>query len=121
MTDPRVQLVAAGYDAMVDTWESWAASIQDDPRHDWCADLTARLRPGARVLELGCGGGTRETQELAASFAVTGIDLSERQLARARERVPTGDFRRDDFTTIDFDPGLLRGGRLVLRVQPRPP
>jgi cyclopropane fatty-acyl-phospholipid synthase-like methyltransferase len=107
MTDPRTQLVAAGYDAMIDTWESWAARIQDDPRHDWCADLAARLRPRARVLELGCGGGTRETQELAAQFAVTGIDLSEHQLERARKRVPTGDFRREDFTTIEFAPGLF--------------
>jgi SAM-dependent methyltransferase len=103
--DPRAQLVAAGYDAMIDTWESWAASIQDDPRHEWCADLTARLRPGACILELGCGGGTRETRELAGRFDVTGIDLSERQLARARKRVPAGDFRCDDFTTIDFEPG----------------
>ena len=59
MTDPRTALVAAGYDAMVDTWEQWAGSIADDPRHEWCADLSGRLRPRARVLELGCGGGTR--------------------------------------------------------------
>jgi cyclopropane fatty-acyl-phospholipid synthase-like methyltransferase len=104
MSDPRTELVGAGYDAMIDSWESWAGSIQDDPRHEWSAELTARLRPGARVLELGCGGGTRETQELAASFQLTGIDLSERQLARARKRVPTGDFRREDFTTIELEP-----------------
>jgi SAM-dependent methyltransferase len=104
MTDPRTQLVGAGYDAMVDTWESWAASIEADPRHEWCADLTSRLQPGARVLELGCGGGTRETRELAAQFELTGVDLSERQLARARRRVPSGDFKRDDFTTIEFAP-----------------
>ncbi len=107
MIDPRAELVAAGYDAMVDRWESWAGSIRDDPRHDWCAELTARLQPGARVLELGCGGGTRETHELSANFDLTGIDLSERQLARARKRVPTGDFRRADFTTVDFDPAAF--------------
>ena len=104
MSDPRTKVVGTGYDAMIDTWESWAASIHDDPRRNWCADLIARLRPGARVLDLGCGGGTGETQELAADFAVTGIDLSERQLERARIRVPTAEFRRCDFTTVDFEP-----------------
>ena len=105
MTDPRTQLVGAGYDAMVDTWESWAGSIEDDPRHEWTADLIGRLDPGARVLELGCGGGTRETGELAARFALTGIDLSERQLERARGRVPQADFRRGDFTALELEPG----------------
>ncbi len=104
MSDPRTELVGAGYDAMIDRWESWAGSIHDDPRHEWSAELTARLRPGARVLELGCGGGTRETRELAATFQLTGIDISERQLARARERAPRGDFRRDDFTAVEFGP-----------------
>ena len=32
MTDPRRQLVGAGYDAMIDTWEGWVAQIEDDPR-----------------------------------------------------------------------------------------
>ncbi len=105
MSDPRTALVGAGYDAMIDTWESWAGSIEDDPRHEWCADLAVRLDPGARVLELGCGGGTHETQVLAVDFDLTGVDLSERQLERARKRVPAGDFRRGDFTTITFEPG----------------
>jgi cyclopropane fatty-acyl-phospholipid synthase-like methyltransferase len=107
MTDPRTTLVGAGYDAMIDTWESWAASIQDDPRDNWCADLIARLSPGARVLELGCGGGTRETQALAAAFNVTGIDLSARQLERARSRIPTAEFQLGDFTMIELEPSSL--------------
>ena len=105
MSDPRTRLVADGYDAMIDTWESWAQQITDDPRHAWAADLGARLEPGARLLELGCGGGTRETRELAARFALTGVDLSRRQLERARERVPEGHFIEADITALEFDPG----------------
>ena len=104
MTDPRTELVGAGYDAMIDTWESWSAQITDDTRHEWAADLASRLAPGARVLELGCGGGTRETRELAARFQLTGVDLSERQLERARERVPGATFVHGDLTSIDFEP-----------------
>jgi len=103
MTDPRTALVGRGYDAMVDTWESWSAQIVDDPRHEWAADLASRLDDGARVLELGCGGGTRETRELAARFRLTGVDLSERQLERARERVPGAAFVHGDLTTVEFD------------------
>ena len=104
MSDPRTQLVGAGYDAMVDTWESWSRQIQDDPRHAWASDLAARLSRGARVLELGCGGGTRETRELASRFELTGVDVSERQLERAQERVPEARFLRADFTAVEFDP-----------------
>lgn len=104
MTDPRTRLVGEGYDARVDTWESWVVRIEDDPRHEWAALLSSRLAPGARVLELGCGGGTRETQELAASFEVTGVDLSERQLERARSRAPGARFVHADLTSVEFEP-----------------
>ena len=104
MSDPRTALVGAGYDARVDTWEAWSTHVADDPRHEWAADLGKRLAPGARVLELGCGNGTRETRELAERFTLTGVDLSEKQLERARERVPNATFVRDDLTTIDFPP-----------------
>ena len=58
MSDPRTKLVGAGYDAMVDTWETWSAQISDDPRAEWLDKLTALLPAGGSVLELGCGGGT---------------------------------------------------------------
>jgi ubiquinone/menaquinone biosynthesis C-methylase UbiE len=103
MSDPRTQLVAHGYDAMIDNWEAWVAQIEDDPRQEWTADLVARLPAGARVLELGCGGGTQETALLAQRFQLTGLDLSARQLERARERVPGASFVQGDLTELDFD------------------
>jgi cyclopropane fatty-acyl-phospholipid synthase-like methyltransferase len=104
MTDPRTRRVAEGYDAMIDTWETWSARIEDDPRRDWTADLVARLPLEARVLELGCGGGTGETAALAERFALTGVDLSERQLERARTRVPAATFVHGDLTSVEFAP-----------------
>ena len=102
MTDPRTALVAAGYDAMIDTWEAWKAAIEDDPRAEWCGELLDRLPEGARVVELGCGGGTAETRALASRFRLTGVDLSEAQLARARERVPAAEYIHADLTTVEF-------------------
>ena len=92
---------------MVDTWESWKAQITDDPRAEWCDELLARLPEGARVVELGCGGGTPETQLLAERFRLTGVDLSEAQLTRARERVPEADFVRADFTELELEAGSV--------------
>jgi cyclopropane fatty-acyl-phospholipid synthase-like methyltransferase len=103
VSDRRTQLVADGYDAMADTWEKWKARIEDDPRADWRDDLIARLAPGARVVELGCGGGTAETMVLARRFRLTGVDLSVEQLRRARERVPEADFVHADLTEIEFE------------------
>lgn len=102
MTDPRTALVAAGYDAMIDTWEAWKAAIEDDPRAEWCGELLDRLPEGARVVELGCGGGTAETRALASRFRLTGVDLSDAQLARARERVPAAEYLHADLTTVEF-------------------
>jgi SAM-dependent methyltransferase len=107
VSDPRSVLVAAGYDAMADTWEAWKAQITDDPRDEWCNELISRLAPGSRVVELGCGGGTSETRLLAERFVLTGVDLSEEQLRRARERVPDASFLHADFTELELDSGSV--------------
>ena len=107
MSDRRTNLVAAGYDAMADKWEDWSARVTDDPRHEWLEELLAVLPAEARVVELGCGNGTRETRELAAHTRLTGVDLSEEQLRRARERVPATEFVHGDLTTIEFDADSL--------------
>ena len=109
MTDPRRQLVGAGYDAMVDTWEEWVAQIEDDPRAEWCNEFVARLPKGGRVVELGCGGGTAETKLLAERFHLTGIDLSAAQVSRARTRVHEAEFLQADFVEVEFEPGSIDG------------
>jgi cyclopropane fatty-acyl-phospholipid synthase-like methyltransferase len=92
---------------MIDTWESWRAQIKDDPRHEWCDELAARLEPGATVVELGCGGGTEETKLLSRRFRLIGVDLSAEQLRRARQRVPGAVFRHADFTELELEPSSI--------------
>ena len=49
----------------------------------WLAD---RIRPGSRVLELGCGTGVMITIPLAqAGYAITGLDRDEASIGRGRE------------------------------------
>ena len=107
MNDPRTHLVAAGYDAMTDTWEAWQTQIAQDPREEWREELAARVRPGGRVVELGCGGGTAETAALAERFELVAVDLSQEQLRRARERVPRATFLHADFTNLELEPGSV--------------
>jgi SAM-dependent methyltransferase len=100
--DPRTQIVADGYDAIGETFAVWREEIVGDPRREWEDELVALLEPGARVLELGCGPGTVETRRLAQSFAVTGVDISPRQVERARAAIPEADFLCADFTELEL-------------------
>ena len=109
MPDPRTQIVAEGYDAMGETFAAWREQIVGDPRDEWEEAFTSRLSEGARVLELGCGAGTRETRRLAQCFTVTGVDISPRQIERARAALPEAEFVCADFTVLDLAAGSLDG------------
>lgn len=68
-------------------------------------DLARDLSPGAAVLDLGCGAGVPVTRWLVErGFAVTGVDLSERQLELARRLVPAATFIRADMSELGFEP-----------------
>jgi SAM-dependent methyltransferase len=100
--DPRTQIVADGYDAMGETFAAWREKAVGDPRREWEDKLVSRLRDGASVLELGCGGGSPETTRLAQRFAVTGVDISPRQVEHARASVPEAEFLCADFTELEL-------------------
>ena len=103
MTDPRVQIVADGYDVIGETFAEWRDRIVGDPRAAWRGELVSRLPQGARVLELGCGGGVPDTQLLAERFRVTGVDVSPEQVRRASAAVPSAEFVCADFTELELD------------------
>jgi SAM-dependent methyltransferase len=100
--DSRTRLVADGYDAMGETFAAWRERIIGDPRREWEDELVSRLEPGARLLELGCGGGTPETKRLARQFALTGVDISPRQVERSRAAIPEAEFICADFTELEL-------------------
>jgi cyclopropane fatty-acyl-phospholipid synthase-like methyltransferase len=102
VADPHTQLVAAGYDAIGETFAAWREEIVGDPRREWEDELVARLDDGTHVLELGCGAGTPETRRLAERFRLTGVDISQRQIERARAAIPEAEFICADFTELDL-------------------
>lgn len=102
MTDARTKLVADGYDAIGETFAEWRERAIGDPRRDWEEKLVSRLANGARVLELGCGAAAPETRRLAQRFAVTGVDISPKQIERARAAIPEAEFLCADFTDLEL-------------------
>lgn len=105
MTDARTKLVADGYDVIGETFAEWRTRIVGDPREEWEAELVRRLDDGTRILELGCGAGSPETKRLAERFRLTGVDISPRQVDRARAAVPEAEFVRADMTALDLPAG----------------
>jgi SAM-dependent methyltransferase len=61
------------------------------------------IPPGASVLEVGCGGG--ELLALLPNADITGVDVSSRQIERARLRVPHGKFHVQAGESLDL-PGV---------------
>ena len=94
-------LVRKGYDALS---YRYRADDADEGRYaPWLAVLRARLPAGGPVLDLGCGCGVPVARSLAAAgYQVTGVDISEVQIGRARRLVPAGTFVRADASTVTF-------------------
>lgn len=103
------RIVAEGYDAIAERYITWSAGIPDAARQRYTQTLLNGLPGGARVLELGCGAGVPTTSALAQRFTVTGVDISERQIALAREHVPGAIFMHADMTELDFPPASFDG------------
>ena len=97
----RKRLVEAGYDRIAADYTASKTPLGTATEALPVA-LTSGLGAGAVVLDLGCGAGVPVTHWLAARFAVTGVDLSARQLALAREYVPGATFRHADMAAVDF-------------------
>jgi ubiquinone/menaquinone biosynthesis C-methylase UbiE len=76
---------------------------------EWLEPFFRRLRRGAEVLDLGCGCGVPDARLLSERFRVTGVDISDVQIQRARRLVPTARFVRADMTEVALPPGAFSG------------
>ncbi|MDQ6771904.1 MAG: methyltransferase domain-containing protein [Candidatus Dormibacteraeota bacterium] len=109
----RVQqrdLVRRGYDEISRAYRndegcsSPAGAGDVKPYQAWIEELALLLRPGARVLDLGCGAGVPGTQLLVhAGLDVLGLDFSPLQIERARQLVPGAAFVEADMATWDSE------------------
>lgn len=104
--DERKRTVQAGYDELSDRFGEWGAGVEGDPWSRFVDDLVGCLPSGAKVLDLGCGNGSK-TARLADLFDVTGVDISEQQLRLARAAVPEATFVQADFAALELPPEEL--------------
>lgn len=100
-------LVRQGYDRISYAYRDDVGAVNTGYAEWLNTHLLPRLSPGARVLDLGCGNGVPATRLLADKFDVTGVDISEVQVERARELVPNATFLRADIADVEFSPGLF--------------
>ncbi len=96
--------VAEGYDRIGGQYGELAAKSLTRQRRKYTDVLLDRLSQDAEVLDLGCGAGVPTTRELARSFRVTGVDISRRQVTRARDNVPAARFVESDMANARFPP-----------------
>jgi SAM-dependent methyltransferase len=100
--DPKT-VVRESYNCISEAYRGDSVS-RDRNYFRWLEELIPLLQPGGPVLDLGCGCGIPVAQELARTFDVTGVDISEVQIERARALVPQATFLCQDFTSVDFAP-----------------
>lgn len=103
---PSSETVARQYDRWAAIYDGvWRGYID---RTLGVLEAWAALRPGERVLDVGCGTGAFEAR-IAASGAgneLVGIDLSAQMLDRARDKLagrPQATFQRADAHALPFD------------------
>jgi ubiquinone/menaquinone biosynthesis C-methylase UbiE len=82
-----------------------------------------RPRPGATVVDAGCGAGRAVAELAGRGFRAIGVDLDPAMLAAARGRFPDIDVRAADATDLPLDDGQAHGYRAdkVYHILPDPP
>ncbi|HEY2576405.1 MAG TPA: class I SAM-dependent methyltransferase [Streptosporangiaceae bacterium] len=107
-------LVRRGYDEISLAYRGDDGTAATSPAGDtsrytgWVAELAGLLRPGARVLDLGCGAGVPATLALTGhGLQVLGVDFSAVQLRRARQLVPAAGLVQADMTALHLAPASL--------------
>ena len=101
-------VVRDGYDRLGARYREWAKDTGSETRDPWLGAFERMLPERASVLDLGCGPGFVSAR-LSARFDVLGVDLSEDQIAHARQTVPGATFLAADMTTLELAAASVDG------------
>lgn len=87
------------YDKIAQSWH------KDHQADNWWQEGTnefvSRIKEGVKVLDVGCGGGTKSKYLADKGLEVTGIDFSENFVTIAQKEVPQAKFLVMDVNNID--------------------
>jgi SAM-dependent methyltransferase len=101
-------LVRDGYDRIADRYAEHTAASPSPARLEWTNRLLARLVPRSRVLDLGCGPGVPTGAAIVGEgHHLTGVDISARQIALARQQLPPASFIQGDVVALEFPDGAF--------------
>lgn len=90
------------YDRHAEAWDRHRPRVLFE--RAWLDRFVARIPPGGRVLDAGCGAGEPIARYLIdKGFELTGIDASDRMLDICRSRFPASRWRRTDLRCLDLD------------------
>jgi ubiquinone/menaquinone biosynthesis C-methylase UbiE len=89
-----------GYDLWSKTYDAPLRLflIEQDPMHALFATL-----PSGTVLDAACGTGRHSAHLAQAGHRIIGVDRSPAMLAKARAKLPQGDFREGDLTALPVE------------------
>lgn len=95
------EIIGESYDQIAGKYVSEVYA--EDPGHNARAEFIQMLSDGARILDVGCGGGQDSAGFEAAGFEVVGIDPSERMVELSSALVPSGKFLRGGLLELDLE------------------
>ena len=95
-----IQHNATQYNAIASLWQQKRNWHIEKPSID---KLTALLKPGSSILDIGCGNGKPIMAQLSEQgFNITGIDISSALIDFAKQNLPHHQFYYGDFLTTDI-------------------
>jgi ubiquinone/menaquinone biosynthesis C-methylase UbiE len=107
LVEARRQLVRDGYDKI---GECYLAARQEGGDVALLPELARRLRPGAAVLDAGCGAGVPVMRNLmGVGLSLVGLDLAKTQLSLAQPRIPDASLVQGDLSILPFRDGSFDG------------
>lgn len=97
-------VVAEGYDRLGARYHDLGRRNGWGPRPRYLSLLSAGLRRGATVLDLGCGDGSPVVAALAERHRVVAVDVSLTQLRLVRRAAPSAALLAADMARLGFRP-----------------
>ena len=106
--DPR-DLIREGYDKIAKQYDEWSRPSSELSNEAEFDEFMSQIEPSSHVLDAGCGSGIVTRYLVDNGYQVTGIDISEKMLDIAKNRVPEATFEVGDMSALEFEDGSFDG------------